>query len=448
MRWPVELATECAVLLRNEHDCLPVAAGTSILVAGEFALNPRFQGGGSSHINATQVDRPLEWIEAHAAARGCAIRFERGIDSEREDDSLLMAAVDAASSAQIAVVFAGLPESEESEGFDRTRLELAPAQVRLIREIAAVAPRTVVVLANGGVVSLEEWHDDVDAILEGFLLGQGGGHAIADLLFGVTSPSGRLAESIPMRLEDVASYLTFPGEQGHVRYGEGVMVGYRHYGTLRTLTRYPFGHGLEYSTFESTDLDLAVTGPDTVSASMTVRNVGDVAGKHVVQLYVSTDAGPARRPVRTLAAFTKVNLEAGESTRVTLELERNAFAYWDIDLHRFAVAQGTYRVQLAADATKILLEQSVTLEGDSTEARLSAQSTVAQWVDHPIVGQMVSDALAALLASAGSTLHSSEESGGLPDVISSMPMIQLVGVSGGALDVDHLLSLANPISTR
>lgn len=438
-----ELATECAVLLRNEHGVLPVAAGTSILVVGEFAVEPRFQGGGSSHVNATQVDQPLAWIEAHAVARGCEIRFERGFDSAREDESLVSTAAEAAQTAHLAIIFAGNPESEESEGFDRTRLELAPAQVRLIREVAAVAPRTVVVLANGGVVSLEGWHDDVDAILEGFLLGQGGGHAIADLLFGVASPSGRLAESIPMRREDTPSYLTFPGEQGHVRYGEGVMVGYRHYETVGVATRYPFGHGLEYSTFSSADLDVVVTGPDTATARVTVTNTGGVAGKHVVQLYVATDAGPVLRPARQLAAFTKVDLAAGESSRVTLELDRSAFAYWDIDLHRFAVAGGTYRVQLAEHSSSIVSEHVVALEGDVAMASLSLQSTVGEWAAHPVVGNLVSQVLATLLANAESTVQPNSESGELPEVIGLMPMIQLIGVSGGALNVDDLLLLAN-----
>src|SRR4029453_12871204 len=193
---------------------------------------------------------------------------------------------------------------------------LPPVQAVLLKAIAKEAPRTVVVLSNGGVVSLEGWNDDVDAIVEGWLLGQGGGQALADVLFGAANPSGHLAETIPLRLEDNPSYLNFPGEQGHVRYGEGVFVGYRYYESANVPVRYPFGYGLSYTQFSTTGLTVDSNDVDGALASVTVKNTGDRAGKHVVQLYVSTDAGPVRRPVRELRAFAKVELQAGEERTV------------------------------------------------------------------------------------------------------------------------------------
>ncbi|MFD3684192.1 beta-glucosidase [Nocardiopsis sp. NPDC058631] len=441
-----ELAAECAVLLKNEHGALPLDRPASVLVVGEFATAPRYQGGGSSHVNATRVDVPLEFIEAHAATRGARVTYSRGFDSRDEEGAALREeAVRAAGEAEVAVVFAGNPEAEESEGFDRERIELPPSQVRLIREVAAVAARTVVVLANGGVVSLEGWHDDVDAILEGFLLGQGGGAAIADLLFGEADPSGRLAETIPYRLQDNPTYLSFPGEQGHVRYSEGVMVGYRHYGTVGAPVRYPFGHGLGYTEYDVSDLRVQVDGPAGASVDVTVTNTGSRAGKYVVQVYVSTQAGPVRRPERTLAAFTKVHIDPGQAARVRLELDRRAFAYWDVPLARWVVPEGTYAVQVGENAATVLHEQAVHLEGDGVEPPLSLQANVGEWLAHPVAGPPLRARMGPLMAQGGSPPGDDSDE---MRTVASMPMTQILNLTGGAIDGDWLLSLlgASPAS--
>src|SRR3954452_9718007 len=321
-----ELAAGCAVLLKNDGGALPLTAGARIAVVGEFARTPRFQGGGSSHVNATRVD------DALTALADLQPAFAPGftLDGSGDAAALREEAVAVARDAEVAVLFAGLAETDESEGFDRTTIDLPAAQVELIRAVAAVAARTVVVLSAGSVVSLEGWHDDVDAVLAGFLLGQAGGSALAALLTGRANPSGRLAETIPLRLADTPSHLNFPGEQGHVRYGEGVMVGYRHYSTVGRPVRYPFGHGLSYTTFETSDLQVRTTGAAGATVTLTVTNTGERAGRHVVQVYVATTAGPVRRPARELRAFTKVSLGPGESTSLAFELDRRAFAYWDV----------------------------------------------------------------------------------------------------------------------
>ncbi len=443
-----ELATECAVLLKNAHGTLPLDRTSSVLVVGEFATTPRYQGGGSSHVNATRVDVPLECIENHAAARGTTLMYARGFDTREEDgDALRAAAVRAATEAEVVVVFAGNPEAEETEGLDRDRLELPPAQVQLIKELAAVAPRTVVVLANGGIVSLEEWHDDVDAILEGFLLGQGGGAAIADLLFGAANPSGRLAETIPHRLKDTPTYLSFPGEQEHVRYNEGVMIGYRYYETVGAPVRYPFGHGLSYTDFDVSDLRVQVDGPAEALATVTVTNVGTRAGKYVVQVYVSTHTGPVRRPERTLAAFTKVHLEPAETRTVQLSLDRRAFAYWDLPLARWVVPDGAYVVQVGENASALLHEQLVHLAGDGVRPPLSLQSDVADWLAHPVAGAPLRARLAPLIAQGGPEPEPFEDSD-MMRMVGSMPMSQILNLTGGAIDSDWLVSLLDNSDTR
>lgn len=436
-----ELAAECAVLLKNKDKILPLKPQSSLLVVGEFAQTPRYQGGGSSHVNATQVDIPLQQLEGRAGANGTTVHYCPGFSLEPADeDSLREAAVAAARATDIAIIFAGNPEEEESEGFDRRRLELPPTQVQLIKAVAAAAPRTVVVLANGGVVSLEEWHDDVDAILEGFLLGQGGGKAITDLLFGDISPSGRLAETIPYRLKDTPTFLSFPGEQEHVRYSEGVMVGYRYYETVDQPVRYPFGHGLSYTNFEVSDLRAEAAGPDTISATVTVTNTGEVAAKHVVQMYVSTAAGPVQRPERTLAAFTKILLQAGETRSVQLTLDRRALRYWDITRADWVVPAGNYTIQVAENASEVLLQQDVQLDGDELPAALSLQSDVAEWVSHPVAGPALRDRLNQIMAA--NSQHLDDDSDGTKMML-SMPMNQILSILGGAIDGDWLLSMLN-----
>lgn len=383
-----ELASACAVLLKNEHGVLPLTSVANVAVIGLFASAPRFQGGGSSHINATRVDAALDAIQVLAEARGMSVNFAQGftVDGSGDSGRLREAAVECALDADVAVVFAGLGEEAESEGFDRKTLALPADQVELIRAVAGVSRRTAVVLSNGGIVSLEGWHDEVDAILEGWLLGQASGTAVADILFGVTNPSGHLAETIPVRLEDNPSYLNFPGEAGFVRYGEGVMVGYRYYETIKLSARYPFGHGLSYTTFETGDLAVTLTGDDSAAVSVTVSNTGERAGAHLVQVYVATGAGPVRRPARELRAFQKLFLEAGESRTVSLSLDRRAFAYYDVPLSRWVVAGGDYTVQIGQSAADIVAEKTVTLAGDDIVPVLSLDSPLPDWLSHPLIG--------------------------------------------------------------
>ncbi|ANN18309.1 glycosyl hydrolase [Amycolatopsis orientalis] len=404
-----EVAADCAVLLKNERETLPLARDAAVAVIGEFAVNPRFQGGGSSHVNPTRVDAALDAMRR----LGESVTYASGLADS---------AVEIAREADVAVVFAGLGETDESEGFDRETLDLPAAQVDLIKAVAAASRRTVVVLSHGGVVSLEGWHDDVDAVLDGWLLGQAGGSTIADLLFGITNPSGHLAESIPLRLRDNPSYLTFPGESGHVRYGEGVMVGYRYYETVEVAVRYPFGHGLSYTTFETGDLTVTATGDDSADVAVSVTNTGTRAGKHVVQVYVATGAAPVRSPARELRAFTKVFLEPGETRRVELTLGRRAFAWYDIELSRWVVSPGEYTVQIGRSAAQIVAERPITLAGDVIVRVLSLDSTVEEWFGHPVAGPELGELLAASLPAG-----QSRQVEGSPDwlrMIASMPMRQ------------------------
>ncbi|WP_262002004.1 glycoside hydrolase family 3 C-terminal domain-containing protein [Microbacterium sp. Mcb102] len=435
-----ELAAECAVLLRNEHQVLPIPDGVRVAIIGEFAEALRYQGGGSAHVNATRIDQPLDAIRDLAIEKGVSVTYARGfsINDDADEAALSLEALEAARRSDVAVVFAGLSEIVESEGIDRSDIDLPTAQVALIRAVADVAHRTVVVLANGGIVSLEGWHDDVDAILEGFLLGQGGGHAIADILFGRANPSGKLAESIPLRLNDHPSALNFPGEQGHVRYGEGVMVGYRYFSTFDQPVRYPFGHGLTYTQFSTSNLRVELTADDTARVSVDVTNTGKRAGQHVVQVYIATEAGPVQRPARELRGFDKVALDPGETSTVHLDLPRRAFTYWDIQHERWVVAAGDYRVQVAADANTVLLENVIRLAGDRIVTELTMDTPMGEWFDHPSVGGKVKETLG-FTAVEVSPEHLA--------MMASMTMRQFVNISGldiPASALDELIVASRP----
>ena len=423
-----EAATESIVLLRNEGGLLPLDSAQAIGVIGEFARNPRFQGAGSSQVHPTRVDSALEAISAMAA-----VEFAAGysFDSTADPEPLIAEAVAVARRSESVLLFVGLPAGDESEGYDRTHLELPASHTRLIAEVAAANPRTVVILTNGGVVSLEPWHDSVPAILETWLLGQAGGGAIADVVFGTVAPSGRLAESIPFRLQDTPSYLNFPGENDVVRYGEGIFVGYRYYETVDLPVRYPFGFGLGYTTFSYADLEVS-----RHRASVTVTNTGSLAGREVAQLYVSAPTGGGIAvPRRELRGFEKVSLEPGESVRVQFALDDRAYSHWDVRRHSWLIAGGEYTIGVGGSAHDIAQSAPVRLHAPKP-GRLSLDSRVSEFLAHPVTGPILSRA-------AG---EATDGEANLLDMVASMPMRRLMrfpGVGDSFKRIGVLVALAN-----
>ncbi|WP_312855084.1 family 78 glycoside hydrolase catalytic domain [Agromyces agglutinans] len=443
-------AAASVVLLRNEGETLPLVAGQRVAVIGELAEYPQFQGGGSSHVNPTRVDVPVD--ELRAALGVDAVTYAKGYatDASADATALLSEARDVAAAAEVAVVFVGLSEAEQSEGFDREHLDLPTEHVALIEAVAAVAARTVVVLSNGGVVSLEPWHDSVDAIVEGWALGQAVGGALADVLTGAVNPSGRLAETIPLALSDTPTYLNFPGENEVVRHGEGVFVGYRYYTSTDRAVRYPFGHGLAYTTFDYEGFDVTVTGADTAVARVTVRNTGPVAGAEVVQVYVAPAPSAVRRPVRELAGFVKVHLAPGEASVVEIPLGRRAFAHWDVTGGRWWVEPGTYVVELGRSAADVVDRADLLLEGDVDRPKpLSLESTVKEWFGHPLVGPAL---MQGMMANASPEQQAAAEANGnMLKMVESMPMGQFarfpgVEIPDEALEQLIALSLGEPSS--
>jgi beta-glucosidase len=392
-----EAAAASAVLLKNEDAILPLdpASGGTIAVIGEFARRPRFQGAGSSQVNPTRVDNALDALRAGASRE---VTFAPGfvIESETADPALVEEAVRTAASAEVVVLFLGLPPSYESEGYDRDHMDLPAHQVALLHAVADANPRVVVVLSNGSAVTVAPWQDRAPAVLEGWLLGQAGGAATADLLLGAAEPAGRLAETVPVRFEDNPTIGAFPGELGHVRYGEGLLIGYRWYDAHKLPVAYPFGHGLSYTSFGYRDLNVTVRtdGPDpVVDVTLTVTNTGRRPGRETVQLYVTDPTASVFRPERELRAFAQVDLAPGESAPVTLTLESRAFSFWHDTAGRWVVEGGDFTVRAGSSSRDIRLETALTLTGEGYLVPLAADATVDMWLDHPAAGPWLREQL-------------------------------------------------------
>ena len=325
-----QIAAEGMVLLKNDG-ILPLAGAAKVAVIGRAAKQAHFQGGGSSHINPTRVTAPLDALVARLGA-GVEVAYAEGYpanDDLRPD--LTGEAVAVAQSAEVAVLYIALPTYKESEGYDRTDLDLTAQQISLIKAVSAVQPRTVVVLNNGSPVAMREWIGGVAAVLEAYMMGQAGGIAIADVLTGAVNPSGKLAETFPLALNDTPAYLNWPGGAGQVRYGEGLFIGYRYYDAKQQPVLFPFGYGLSYTTFAYSNVRASAStfkDVDGVTVSVDVTNTGCVAGKEVVQVYVHDRAAQLVRPEKELKGFAKVALEPGETQTVAIPLDLRSFAYW------------------------------------------------------------------------------------------------------------------------
>lgn len=362
------IAEQSMVLLKNE-EVLPLKEEEKIAFIGGFAKTPRFQGGGSSHINSFRVSSALEAVSSIEKAAG-NVTYAEGfrVDQDVYDETLAAEAIEAARQADKAVIFAGLPESFESESYDRAHMRLPDCQNRLISEIIKVQPKTIVVLHNGSPVEMP-WLSDVKGILEAYLGGQAVGEAEVRLLYGKVNPSGKLAETIPCKLTENPSYLTF-GESEKTVYSEGVFVGYRYYDARQMQVAFPFGHGLSYTTFAYSNLKLnrhELTDQDTLTVSVDITNTGKVRGKEIVQLYVRDNTGACRRPDKELKGFEKISLEPGETKTVTMTLDHRSFAWYHTDLKDWYAASGKYDILIGASSRDIRLSDSVQM---NTSVRL------------------------------------------------------------------------------
>lgn len=357
-----EAEAECIVLLKNEDEILPLVKDKKVAFIGKYAETPRYQGGGSSHINSWKVESAVEAVKEISD-----VSFAKGFDDivDEVNEELQNEAVRVAEEAEVAVVFAGLPDNFESEGYDRKHLNLPNCQNTLIEKICKVQKNTIVVLHNGSPVTMP-WKNQVKGIVEAYLGGQAVGKAVVNVLYGTANPSGRLAETFPLRLEDTPCYLTYGKGVDEAVYSEGVFVGYRYYTSKKQEVLFPFGYGLSYTTFTYSNLNLdrtQMTDNEILTVSVDVENTGNRAGKEVIQIYAAPGETETARPVKELRAFDKIELALGEKKTVSFELDARAFAYWNTEIHGWYVESGAYEIQVGKNAEEVLLHTTIQVEG-------------------------------------------------------------------------------------
>ncbi|HEX2857768.1 MAG TPA: glycoside hydrolase family 3 N-terminal domain-containing protein [Propionibacteriaceae bacterium] len=420
-------AAEQAIVLLSNDGVLPLDPADfgdagSLAVIGEFARTPRYQGAGSSRVNPTRLDNALD---ALGAILGRDVPFAPAFTTDPRHpvaEGAREEAVTLARTAGLVLLFLGLGENHESEGYDRTTLDLPAEQLALLDDVLAVNPNVVVVLSNGSSVLLP-FTDRARAVVEGWLLGQAGGPAIADVLFGVVNPSGRVAETIPVRLEDCPSFLNFPGDATGVHYGEGLFVGYRGYDAQQREVAFPFGHGLSYTTFAYSDLSVGSTASG-VRLEVTVTNTGDRAGREVVQAYVSVDRSSVVRAPRELKGFADVTLDPGESRRVGIDIPMDDLAYWSVRDHRWVVEAGSYTVAVGASSRDLRLSAAVDLAGDEPVRPISLDTTIAEAMAVPGFGEQLMARFAETMGGLG------EPDEDMARMLADIPLAAAIGFSG------------------
>lgn len=363
-------AAESMVLLKNDGAILPLSKGKKLAVIGAFAKSPRYQGSGSSQINPWQID--TAWDELSKVTTDATYAAGYNLKTDAPDEDLIEEACAAAREADVALIFAGLPEIYESEGFDRDHMRMPESHNALILKVAEANPNTVVVLSNGAAVEMP-WAGKVRAILEGFLGGQASGSAAVDVLFGKINPSGKLAETFAHRLEDHPSTRYFPAGPKTVEYRESLFVGYRYFDTAKKPVLFPFGFGLSYTTFEYSDLQLSspvINDEEELKVSIRVKNTGPVAGSEVVQLYVRDVEATVFRPSKELKGFEKVALQPGEEKEVKFSLDKRAFAFYHTGIRDWHVESGSFEILVGASSQDIRARGEVWVESSRPDVRI------------------------------------------------------------------------------
>ena len=380
-----KVAAEGMVLLKNDG-LLPLQSCARIAVIGRSAQDAHFQGGGSSHINPTAVDVPFS--ELQRCAGETELTYAEGYpqdDSFRQD--LIDEAVALAESVEVALLYIALPAFKESEGYDRADLDLTRQQVALIKAVARVQPKTVVVLNNGAPVAMSAWINDVAAVLEGWMMGQAGAGALADLLFGRVNPCGKLAETFPLKLVDTPAYINWPGGAGTVQYGEGLYIGYRYYDARALPVLFPFGYGLSYTTFDYGNPQVsagAFRDADGLTVTVDVTNTGHLAGREIVQVYVHDREASLARPEKELKGFAKVALEPGETKPVSITLDARAFAFYHPDYRTWISEDGEFDILIGASAADIRHSLPVTMTTTMClPCMLNKESSIQDWMADP-----------------------------------------------------------------
>ncbi|CAM3276806.1 beta-glucosidase [Vagococcus fessus] len=373
-----QVAAETMVLLKNEDNTLPLNQTDKVLLIGDLAQKPRYQGSGSSHIIPTKIENLREELTKLMPEGN--VTFTRGYEADldvSESNKLVIEACELARKADKVILHLGLPARYEAEGLDRTHLNLPENQLELLSAVSSFNSNVIVVLSNGSAIDLS-WDGKAKSILEAYLGGQASGGAIADILVGKVNPSAKLAESFPEKLSDVSCHHDFPGVRDETVYTDDIFVGYRHYDKAGLTTRYPFGHGLSYTEFTYSGLTISaknMSADEKVSVTVTVTNTGNTKGKEIVQLYVLPLGATVPRPIKELKGFDKVELEPNASTEVTFIVDKEALKYFDSVANEWYVASGEYQLAVGKSADQLVLKTSITVENNTPLATRVTRNT-------------------------------------------------------------------------
>ncbi|TAH66218.1 MAG: glycosyl hydrolase, partial [Anaerolineaceae bacterium] len=447
-----KVAEETIVLLKNDG-ILPLNKNDNIAFIGKYAKNPRYQGGGSSHINSHKVTSALDVVKDMDN-----ITYAEGFrdDKDEIDENMMSQAIDAAKKAKVAVIFAGLPDSFESEGFDRSHMRMPNCQNELIKRVLEVQPNTVVVLHNGSPVEMP-WVNDVKGIVEAYLSGQAVGGACVDILFGDVNPSAKLPETFPIKLEDNPSYLYYIGEKDVVEYKEGIFVGYRYYDKKKMDVLFPFGHGLSYTTFEYSNLRLSsdkIKDNETVNVSVDITNTGKLMGKEVVQLYVSDKESTVIRPVKELKGFAKVKLEPGETKTVEFMLGKRAFAYWNTNIHDWHVETGDFEIMIGKSSRDIVSTISIHVESTVKLPHVyTINTTLGDLMENPDTAQYVSNLMKGSIFSFDESEENQSDAASqaiskdmMLAMIKYMPLRAILSFGKGQVNLDDIQKIVDELN--
>ena len=349
-------AEESIVLLKNEDNILPLKPGTKVAVIGDFAKTPRYQGAGSSLVNPTKQPEAILDVISQSGLEITA--YEQGyIRNKKPNEKLMKAAVEAARNADVVLFFGGLDEISESEGLDRTHMHMPTAQDTLLNELTTVNPNVIVVLSAGSAIEMP-WFQYVKGIVHGYLGGQAGASAMMHVLTGKVNPSGRLNETYPIYYKDTPAYAYYPSKERSSEYRESLYVGYRYYTTVGKTTRFPFGYGLSYTTFEYKDLKV-----DSEGVTFTIENTGNVTGAEIAQLYIGKKSDTVFRPVRELKGFARVELSPGQQKEVRIPFDDKTFRFYDTRTDSWEIESGVYRIMVGKDAEHMALEDALEVKG-------------------------------------------------------------------------------------
>ena len=442
---------ETITLLKNDQSVLPIKNSRykKIAVIGEFASNPRFQGNGSSEVKPTKLDNVLNLLNEEYGS-SFEINYAQGYNLRDDSDfSLIDDAKNIAANSDIVLIFAGLPLHYESEGIDRKHIDMPESHNKLINELTMLNKNTVVILTNGSAVAMP-WANSVDAIVESWLGGQAGAGGVIDVLFGKVNPSGKIAETFPVKLEDTPAYFNFPGEEGDALFGERLFVGYRYYDYKNIEPLFSFGHGLSYTTFEYSDLRILnknITDKDELSVKLKIKNTGELKGKEVVQLYVKDEQSSLIRPKKELKKFVKVELMPGEEKEITFNLYARDFSYYDSKRNTWIAESGSFVILVGASSRDIRLTENIALKStQNIPLNYDEYTFIREYWDNPDSKELLKKLVPNWIMSfvpEGKSLDDAE----FQDFFIDHPIIKLPYITNGEVTKEGIMKFVNECSS-